>query len=258
MTDFIMEILDSKRDQAVIEKIIEKEINPEIEKRKGELILKVFEVVEKFNLDPWNIDLEKFTSIFLDEVNENFKDFPIAGKIVYLAWVNIRNKSELLIPAPEQEESLDDIPQDLEKEPLEETSITLDYLPVEKRSVTVDDIVNAIRNTPINFLRNSVRKAKKIIFQETAHPEDLHAIISEIWGRMLERKDDHFAMESLAKGGIDDFLDVFQSSLFLSYYGRIYLNQEIPYGDIWVSILSRDKSTLPVPELKYDQDEFAV
>jgi len=61
-------------------------------------------------------------------------------------------------------------------------------------------------------------------------------------------------MESLMRGGVDDFIDVFQSSLFLSYYGRVYLNQEIPYGDVWVSILSRDGSTTPVPEIKYDEE----
>jgi len=253
VTDVVLDILDSKKDQAVIEKIIEKEITPEIEKRKGDLILKVFEVVEKLNLDPWNIDLEKFTAIFLDEIDEEFRDFPVAGKIIYLAWVNIRSKSEFLIPVPEEEENFDEGPGDF-GEPQEESSPALDYLPVEKRKVTVDDIVDAIKNVPMNILRNSVKKAKKIIFQETAHPEDLHAIISEVWRRMLARKEDHFTMESLMRGGVDDFIDVFQSSLFLSYYGRVYLNQEIPYGDVWVSILSRDGSTTPVPEIKYDEE----
>ncbi|MEM0141193.1 MAG: hypothetical protein QXN66_04055 [Thermoplasmatales archaeon] len=258
MTELIMQIVDSDKDQAVIEKIIEKEITADLEQRKSELVLKVFEVVEKFNLDPWNIDLDKFTSIFINEINENFRDLPVAGKIIYLAWVNIRSKSDLLIPPPEVEDDSVEDPLFVDEQPSEEAPISIDYLPVEKRSVTVDDIVNAIRNTPLNFIKNSVRKAKKIIFQETAHPEDLHAIISEVWSRMVAHNVDHFSMESLVRGGADDFIDVFQSSLFLAFYGRIYLNQEMPYGDIWVSVLSKERDTLPVPEIKPDQDEFII
>ncbi|MEM0136101.1 MAG: hypothetical protein QXU18_12905 [Thermoplasmatales archaeon] len=258
MTDLIAQIVDSDKDQAVIEKIIESEASLDLEKRKSELVLKVFEVVEKFNLDPWNIDLEKFTSIFVNEINKDFRDLPVAGKIVYLAWVNIRSKSDLLIPRPEVLDDFVEEPEVQVEQIPEQENFSIDYLPFEKKSVTVDDIVNAIKNTPLNLIKNSVRKVKKIIFEETAHPEDLHSIISEIWKRMMVMRGDHFTMESLVKGGLDDFIDVFQSSLFLSYYGRVYLNQEIPYGDVWISIISRDSSTLPIPEIKPDQDEFMI
>ena len=81
-TELVSEILDNKKDQAVIEKIMEEEISPEIENKRGEVILKVLEVVDKYGLDPWNIDLDKFTTIFLSEINQYFRDFPVAGKIV--------------------------------------------------------------------------------------------------------------------------------------------------------------------------------
>jgi len=257
-SELVSEILDKNKDKAVIERIVEKEITPEIENKRGEIILKVLEVVEKYDLDPWNIDLEKFTSVFLSEVNEYFRDFPVAGKIVYFAWINIRNKSELLIPKPEQEEVLMDEPQEFGEEDIALPDLSLGYLPVEKRNVTVEDIVEAIRNTPISFLKNTVRKAKKIIFQENSHPEDLHVIIGEIWKRMLEEKKEHFTMESITNQSTDDLINVFQSSLFLSYYGRIELNQEVPFGDIWIKILNRKVASIPVPEVKMEEDDFAV
>ena len=257
-TEIVSEILNANRDQAVIEKIMQEEISPELERKKGEVILKVLEVVDKYDLDPWNIDLEKFTSVFLNEVNQYFRDFPVAGKIVYFAWINIRNKSELLLPQPEEQEELMDEPIDVSEEEMAIPDISLGYLPVEKRNVTIEDIVEAIKNTPLSFLRNTVRKARKIIFQETAHPEDFQVIIRDIWTRMLESRKDHFTMESISKDSSDDLINVFQSSLFLAYYGRIELNQEIPFGNIWIKMLKKDGTTTPVPEVKLEDDDFAV
>ncbi len=257
-TELVSEILDKNKDQAVIEKIIQEEISPEIENKRGEIILKVLEVVDKYDLDPWNIDLEKFTSVFLNEVNQYFRDFPVAGKIVYFAWINIRNKSELMLPQPEEPEEIFEDSLETGEQELQLPDISLGYLPVEKRNVTIEDIVEAIKNTPLSFLSNTVRKARKIIFQETAHPEDFQVIIGEVWSRMLHSKKDHFTMESISRSSADDVINVFQSSLFLSYYGRIELNQEVPFGSIWIKMLKRDSTTTPVPEVKLEEDDFAV
>ncbi|MCL4334435.1 MAG: hypothetical protein M1290_04100 [Candidatus Thermoplasmatota archaeon] len=257
-SELFSEILNKNKDQAVIEKIMQEEISPEIENKRGEIILKVLEVVDKYGLDPWNIDLDKFTTVFLSEVNKYFRDFPVAGKIVYFAWINIRNKSELMLPQPEEPEEIFEDSVDVGGEELPVPEISLGYLPVEKRNVTIEDIVDAIKNTPISFLTNTVRKAKKIIFQETAHPEDFQVIIGEVWNRMLHSKKDHFTMESISKGSTDDLIDVFQSSLFLSYFGRIELNQEVPFGNIWIKMLKKDSSTTPVPEVKLETDDFVV
>ncbi len=257
-TELVAEILDKNKDQAVIEKIMEEEINPEIENKRGEVILKVLEVVDKYGLDPWNIDLEKFTSVFLGEINQYFRDFPVAGKIVYFAWMNIRNKSELLLPQPEEPEDVFDGSLEMAGEELPMPDLALGYLPVEKKNVTIDDILEAIKNTPLGVLKNGVRKAKNFLFQETAHPEDFQVIIGEVWKRMLQSKKDHFTMESISKGSTGDVINVFQSSLFLAYYGRIELNQEIPFGNIWIKMLKKDGTTTPVPEVKLEEDDFAV
>lgn len=257
-TELVSEILNKNKDVAVIERIMQEEISPEIENKRGEVILKVLEVVDKYDLDPWNIDLDKFTTIFLNEVNQYFRDFPVAGKIVYFAWINIRNKSELLLPQPEEPEEMLEDSFDLGAEELPVPDISLGYMPVEKRNVTIEDIVEAIKNTPLSFLTNTVRKARKIIFQETAHPEDFQVIIGDVWKRMLHEKKDHFTMESISKSASDDFINVFQSSLFLAYYGRIELNQEIPFGNIWIKMLRRDATSAPLPEVKLEEDDFAV
>ncbi len=260
-TELVKKFLDDQKDGVVIEKIMENEVTPEIENQRSEVILKVLEIVDRYGLDPWNIDLQNFTSIFLDEVNEYFRNFPVAGKIVYFAWINIRNKSELLLPKEEEPiepEGLLDDGSITETQDNFTPEVSMGYIPSGKRNVTVDDIVEAIRNTPLNILRTTVRKAKNFIFQENSHPEDFQVIIGEIWKRMIEVRKDHFTMESISKKSLDDFINLFQSSLFLSFYGRIELNQEVPYGNIWIKVLRKSDTSSPIPELKLEEDEFAV
>jgi segregation and condensation protein A len=258
--EIITGILNEERDKTVIEKMVENELNPELEKRRTEIILKVLEVVSKYDLDPWNIDLEKFTKIFMDEINDEFRDFPVAGKIIYFAWINLRMKSEILIPKNEvMEELQDDMFYDYSQQETENyENLSLSYIPVEKRNITVQDIIDAIKNTPLNAVRNSLKKAKKIIFQENSHPEDLHIIIKEIWRRMIDLGTDHFPMDSILEGSREDLIDVIISTLFLTYYGRTEVNQEIPYGTIWIKIVDKSEAQSPVPETKLQEDLFAV
>ncbi len=258
--EIITTLLNDEKDKSVIQKMVENELNSELEKRRSDIILKVLEVVSKYELDPWNIDLEKFTDIFMREINEQFRDFPVAGKIVYFAWINLRDKSEALIPKEEVLiEPIDDSFQDFQMEDQGDMeSPPLSYIPVEKRNVSIQDIIDAIKNTPLSAVRNTLKKAKRILFQENSHPEDLHVIIKEIWRRMIELGVDHFPLESISDGTNDDMIDALVSSLFLTYYGRTELNQEIPYGTIWVKITDKSETQSPIPETKLEEDLFAV
>jgi hypothetical protein len=92
-------ILDTE-EKEIIQRTIENEVS-NLESRKYEIILKALEIVEKYNFDPWNLDLAKFVDIFMNEINQEFRDFPVAGRIVYMAWLNLRNKSERVIPKTE-------------------------------------------------------------------------------------------------------------------------------------------------------------
>ncbi len=258
--DILNGIIREDGDRSVIEKMVENELNQELEKKRSDIILKVLEVVSKYDLDPWNIDLEKFTKIFMEEINEKFRDFPVAGKIIYFAWTNLRMKSEILIPKETIEETTEDDSIYDYSQSYDDNieDLTISFVPVEKRNVTVQDIIDAIKSTPLNIVRNSIKKVKKIVFQENSHPEDLHVIIKEIWKRMIDLGTDHFPIESITDGSNDDLIDVLMSTLFLTFYGRILLNQELPYGTIWIKIVDKSDSQSPVPETKLQEDIFAI
>jgi len=255
-------ILDTE-EKEIIQRTIENEVS-NLESRKYEIILKALEIVEKYNFDPWNLDLAKFVDIFMNEINQEFRDFPVAGRIVYMAWLNLRNKSERVIPKTELNDDsnygLDD-GLDYFVEPKyegEEFQVSLSYIPEDKRNISIHDLIDAIKN--VKFIsKNKKKEPKRVISEagEYSHPEDIYLIIREIWNRIIEVESETFPMDSISSGELEDSLDVFVSSLYLSFYGRILLSQDVPYGTIWITVVDKNNVGSPIPETKMD-DAFAI
>lgn len=256
----IVEFLAVGSERELIEKTLENELH-EIENRKYDIILKAMEIVEEYNFDPWNIDISKFADIFMKEINENFKDFPVAGKIIYLAWLNLKNKSEMLVPREEEQPQdfslMDDGIMDLSTPTETEEDITFSFMPTDKRNISIHDLIDAIKNVRLLPRRKEKKDEAHIPFNETSHPEDLHLIIRNIWNRILEVDNETFPMETIFGEEIEDRLDVFVSSLYLSFYNRVLLTQDIPYGTIWITVIDRNNSESPLPEMKLDEP-FAI
>jgi hypothetical protein len=85
----------------------------------------------------------------------------------------------------------------------------------------------------------------------------MYLIIREIWNRIIEVESETFPMDSISSGELEDSLDVFVSSLYLSFYGRVLLSQEVPYGTIWITVVDKNNVGSPIPETKMD-DAFAI
>jgi len=259
ISDFILDT----EEKAIIQRTIENEVQ-NLESKKYDIILKALEIVEKYNFDPWNLDLAKFVDIFMNEINEEFRDFPVAGRIVYMAWLNLRNKSERVIPKTELDDEgnyvLDDV-QDYfvdQATPDDDLQISLSYIPEDKRNISIHDLIDAIKS--VKFISKNRNKEPKRAIKEAgeySHPEDMHLIIREIWNRIMEVESETFPMDSISSGELEDSLDVFVSSLYLSFYGRILLSQEFPYGTIWITVVDRNNVSSPIPEMKMD-DAFAI
>lgn len=253
MTDLLPFLIEGS-EKEIIEKTVENEIQ-DFENRKYDLIIKTLEIVDKYKFDPWNIDLSKFADIFMKEINESFKDFPVAGKIIYLAWINLKSKSEMLIPKelPEPEDITDNYIEDVHYTNEFVGEITLPYVPSDKRNVSIHDLIDAIKKVKILPRRKPKKEETVIPIGEYSHPEDLHLIIRTIWNRILDMENETFPMETIFGLDLEDKLDVFVSSLYLSYYNKILLAQEVPYGTIWITVIDRSHSESPLPEMKLDE-----
>ncbi len=213
----------------------------------------VFELVINEKLDPWKIDLVKFTQLYMERIRqEKDIDFVIAGKIIYMAWNILMRKSEDILNNVEQEEySLDDNFFDFDLSPFEfeehnETEISALEIkePVrreEKRPVSLMELLHAINEAKIEVeKKRKVRKLRekfKFNLDEKVHREDLEEEIKEVWQRLCEVQGDEVTLSLIYDGSREDFIKVFLALLFLERFQKVELEQYKSYGEINIKIL---------------------
>jgi segregation and condensation protein A len=57
----------------------------------------VFELVLSNDLDPWDIDLMRFTQLYAEKVRDQEVNFVLAGKLMLMAWSILRMQSERVL-----------------------------------------------------------------------------------------------------------------------------------------------------------------
>ena len=95
----------------------------------------LFELVMEEEFDPWEIDLARFTQVYLDRVKtDGGVDFAVAGRLLYMAWSILYLQSEAILrhretaePTATEEAPLDDsfVSQLDSPEALDVTSVVL-------------------------------------------------------------------------------------------------------------------------------------
>ena len=70
----------------------------------------VFDLVLNNNMDPWDIDLMRFTQLYTEKVKDSEVNFVLAGKLMLMAWSILRMQSEKILISSEerQEEAIDE------------------------------------------------------------------------------------------------------------------------------------------------------
>ncbi|RLF31683.1 MAG: hypothetical protein DRM98_05200 [Thermoplasmata archaeon] len=173
-----------------------------------------FELVMKQHLNPWDIDLVSFSTMYLKRAKEEKIDLMIAGRIIYMAWKILKLQSnDLVVSMEKQEETYEpfdwgDIPQEmyftkddaysytnlvmkLPEPPLEEP-IRRDA----KRKVTLIELLDAFNLARkeaeeyqlIEMQRREERERLAILARKrmkgTAHEDHLEKDIMNIWKRI--------------------------------------------------------------------------
>ena len=227
-----------------------------------------FELVLDQGMDPWAIDLVKFTSLYMDRVKQGARiDLITAGKLLHMAWSILRMQSEKLRqsaeppPVPEPEElgwddlpSMDDLPSDVDAAYNErviqgEPEDVLDEKVRHKgdRKVTLMELVEALeearREADLRAQlvekrenekahRNAARRGKA---EGAAHREDTEGDIREVWERILGQNGVPIPITSIQEKTREDMVKTLVSILFLARQNKIRIWQEdFPYGMIYV------------------------
>ncbi len=239
-----------------------------------------FELVIQEKLNPWKIDLKKFVKLYMDRIRRDDEiDFIIAGKIIYMAWNILMRKSEQVLENVSREEEEEFFGMDMDLEAFDIYD-SYDYTPEESyeidageidlkepvrreehRPVSLFDLISAIneakREMEKKKKRKKVREKFKFNLEEKVHKEDLEEEIREVWDRLSEVRGDEIALSLLYDGTNDDFVKVFISLLFLEKFGKVELQQYVPYDEIYIKIKVpeelRHVEFMPTPEISVVQ-----
>ena len=226
-----------------------------------------FELVLDQGMDPWAIDLVRFTALYMDRVKQGEAiDLLTAGKLLHMAWSILRMQSDKLRqaaeppPEPEPQDlgwddlpSMDDLPSDVDAAYNQRVLAGEEEILDEKvrhkgdRKVTLMELVEALeearREADLRAQIVAARESEKALrkartrgrAEGAAHKEDQEEDIREVWERILGMNGAPIPITSIQERTRDDMVKTFVSVLFLARENRIRLWQEdFPYGMIYV------------------------
>ena len=217
-----------------------------------------FQLVLDENFNPMDIDLVKFTQMYLKKIkDENIFDFITAGKLILMAWEILFKKSEKILSFyTTKNDDFYDLwdPYEAGSEPIGDYDITdaiINSNPlqepvrrVEKRPVTLSELINALKDAikdsesriKENREKKILEEKYRILIKERLHQESIEDDIQEIWSRMCEMEDE-FYKKQIEDGTKDDSIKVLISLLFLENSGKIVMEQKEPFSPIKINML---------------------
>ncbi len=234
------------------------EIEMMFEDPKLKAIALVFQLVIDENLDPMDIDLVKFTKLYLEKVREEkIMDFISAGRLIFMAWNVLFMKSEnVLKKFSGRDEDFYDLWDPYEIEPgfqenFDVTESIMSNEPIlqpirrgEKRPITLPELLTAVKDALNESMerkkemekRKEIEEKYRLAINERVHKESIEEDIREIWNRICEMDED-FVKKQIEDGTKEDSIRVMLSLLFLEKDEKVKMYQEMPFMDIHVHVL---------------------
>lgn len=222
-----------------------------------------FELVMQQHLDPWDIDLVKFSTMYLKRAQQEKIDLITAGRIILMAWRILRLQSDNLIDGIYKQD--DEIQDDIFDTEMYITSddpysyvnllMTIPEAPLEepirrevKRKVTLIELLNAFdeaRREAERYRRLEEKRRREYnsLIREshrrmigTAHEDNLEEDIEEVWYKIRSIRKNLISLQDLCNThDREEVIKTFLSLLFLAYNNKIKLFQRrFPYGRIYV------------------------
>ncbi len=229
-----------------------------------------FELVMQQHLNPWNLDLIRFSTMYIKRAKEAHIDLITAGRIIHMAWVVLKLQSDDLVitlqhERQESEQSIDS--DDMQTHMWLSTDddysytnllLTLPDPPLDeplrrqsKRKVTLIELLNAfnearVESEAFQLMEKSRKEAREQLFFAsrrrmigTAHEDNLESDITAVWEKIQQSKIDPISLFDLCDSSDrEELMKTFVSLLFLAYENKIKVFQRrFPYGKIFIKSL---------------------
>jgi segregation and condensation protein A len=225
-------------------------------------IMVMFELIIENRLDPWDVDLVKFSKLYIKRVRkEKNLNLITAGYIVLTAWTILKLQSDRLLELSLQSDEAEEISWEVipdwfvENDRYDYTTAVLHgEAPIEERirrkgdrKVTLFELVEAFNEAKNNIrlreLMSETRKKDRIAYEkndlknigEKIHKEDMEEDTDIVWGRISEFDGKPIPLSNICNGKKEDFIMTILSVLFLAASKKIKVWQrKFPYGEIYV------------------------
>ena len=225
-----------------------------------------FELVMQQQLNPWDIDLVSFSTMYLKRAKEEKIDLMTAGRMIYMAWKVLKLQSNDLVVSMESVEEegepfgWGDIPtgmwtgnddgysytnllMKMPEPPLDE--------PIRrnvKRKVTLIELLDAFgqakKESEEYQLVEQQRQAERLRLSEkarkrmigTAHEDHIEEDVEAIWRKIKNFPGKTMSLFELCKNGErEEIIKTIMSVLFLAQDNKIRVYQKrFPYGKIYI------------------------
>lgn len=229
-----------------------------------------FDLVLNQNMNPWDIDLVRFSSMYMKRAKKEKINLMTAGRIIYMAWKVLRLQSDHLVVNMETKEEetqqdfgWDDIPTASWMTNDDEYSYTnllmkMPQPPLEEplrrdsnRKVTLIELLSAfdeVRKESEQYqILDQLRKEERIQLEKkarkkmkgAAHEDHLEEDIASVWEQICRfpKKSMNFN-ELCQEDSADERIKIFISILFLAYEKKIIVHQKkFPYGEIFIKMI---------------------
>jgi segregation and condensation protein A len=229
-----------------------------------------FDLVLNQNMNPWDIDLVGFSTMYLKRAKKEKIDLMTAGRIIYMAWKVLRMQSDHLVVNMETKEEVieqgfgwEDIPTATWLANDDEYSYTnllmkMPQSPLEEplrrdstRKVTLIELLSAfdeVRKESEQYqLLDQLRTEERIQLEQkarkamkgSAHEDHLEEDVASIWERICQfpKKSMNFS-ELCEVDSAEERIKTFISILFLAYEKKIIVHQQkFPYGEIYIKTI---------------------
>ncbi|MDI6825769.1 MAG: segregation/condensation protein A [Candidatus Aenigmarchaeota archaeon] len=208
----------------------------------------IYNIVSYEGIDPWDVDIVKLTDSFIKYIEGlKFLDFRIPAKVVLVAAILLKLKSDVLSPIKGEE--MEYLPEEtLTADEFEQIREELSRLtlkpPIEihvKRKVILDELVDALKKAMrVEEKKGKIRKRLgKRLRSEIGEEIDIEIRIKDLMfeiDRLLAKlKSDKVEFSKIVeKWERDEIVKQFMPLLYLSCRGRVNTEQEEFFKEIWI------------------------
>lgn len=238
----------------------------------------IFELTIEEQFNPWDIDLIKFSSLYLKKIKkEKEVDLVSAGRIILMAWTILKLQSEEVLANAEvkQEEvfdweTIDDYWFTDDTEYNYTNSVLQGNIPIEEkirrkgdRKVSLIELIDAFETAKKEAELRKILEEKRVkeilqrkeIAKESVnqkiHKEDLEEDIKIVYSKICQFNGRTIPLTNICGKDHEEYIRSIISILYLSNFNKIKVWQKnFPYGEIFIKNLNGENFEFKLNEEK--------